>query len=209
MTMVANSRKVVKQEEVMHIDAETGEIKRDMITNTFMVGREPEYIKIYYTHVLADCMQPDGKMSRYIDFLISVAPYITYADEGEVFFVNKVVKQQIAKHLGVQERQITHYITDMVHLGMLKKLTRGMYHVNPLVIGKGKWQDIERLQYSWQHDALGDTTTVQADMQSDDGSQAKLKVKADDAKVRAALDDGKQTTIYDFLSDKEDSVKKI
>ena len=76
---------------------------------------------------------------------------MSYADigdqgGGQVIFVNKAMKDIIAKKLNLGIDSINKALSEFTKVGMFKRLTVGTYQVNPNIVGKGEWKDIKNIR---------------------------------------------------------------
>ena len=109
---------------------------------------EPDFVKLYI-----DCIcNFKGLRKGLSPIFIALLKYMTYADiedeyGGQVIAVNSYIKQQIAKSLGYTGiESINKALTDFVKAGLLKRIARGTFQVNPQIVGKGNWKDIKNIR---------------------------------------------------------------
>jgi hypothetical protein len=99
---------------------------------------EPNWKK-YYTKII--------KEHIFLAFL----PYMSYADAnsengGQVLFINKAMKNIIAKKLNIGLESINKAISEFTKAGLFKRLAVGMYQINPNIVGRGEWKDIKNIR---------------------------------------------------------------
>lgn len=109
--------------------------------------KEPDFVKLYLDCVL----QLKGLQKGLNPILIEFVKYMSYADinsvgGGQVIFMNKMLKETVAKSLGVSLKRIEQAITQFVKAGIFKRLAVATYQVNPNIFGKGDWSDIKNIR---------------------------------------------------------------
>lgn len=136
------------------VDTVTGEILRQESTQKIKTTTEPDFIKVYYKAMLA--VNNIDKMP--IDFVLALASVITYCNDNKpiYFHNNKTNRDLIAecclKRDGqpISDNMVSRYIKDAKDLGLLFETPhRGTYEVNPCMIAKGQWKNINKLQASF------------------------------------------------------------
>lgn len=132
------------EREEYNVDRETGEILSEKKETTEMgyVETEPQYIKIYL-----DCiLRFKGISSSFNPILLSLCKHMQYADQNQIVFVNKYIKEIICGECGVKIKRVEQAIKEFVDSGLLMRKARGVYLVNPYIISRGKWEDIKKLR---------------------------------------------------------------
>lgn len=79
---------------------------------------------------------------------IAFLEYMSYADTnniygGQIIYVNKAMKSAIANKTGLSIVSVNNAITEFVKKGLFKRVDVGTYQVNPNIVGRGEWKDIE------------------------------------------------------------------
>lgn len=141
--MAKRTEKKVFEEHI--VSQETGEI----ITSktVYNTQTEPEYVKLYI-----DCLFAVKGVRKGINpIFLAFLPYMSYADingqgGGQVIFINKAMKDIIAKKLGLGIDSINKALSELTKAGIFKRLTVGTYQVNPNIVGKGEWKDIKNIR---------------------------------------------------------------
>ena len=128
-----------------HIITENGELVSSK--TVYKTQTEPEYVKLYIDCILTVKGLRKGLNPIFLAFL----PYMSYADigdqgGGQVIFVNKAMKDIIAKKLNLGIDSINKALSEFTKVGMFKRLTVGTYQVNPNIVGKGEWKDIKNIR---------------------------------------------------------------
>jgi len=128
-----------------HIITQEGEVVSSK--TVYKTQTEPEYVKLYIDCVLTVKGLRKGLNPIFLAFL----PYMSYADingqgGGQVIFVNKAMKDIIAKKLNLGIDSINKALSEFTKAGIFKRLTVGTYQVNPNIVGKGEWKDIKNIR---------------------------------------------------------------
>lgn len=128
-----------------HIITQEGEVVNSK--TVYKTQTEPEYVKLYIDCILTVKGLRKGLNPIFLAFL----PYMSYADinnqgGGQVIFVNKAMKDIIAKKLNLGIDSINKALSEFTKAGLFKRLTVGTYQVNPNIVGKGEWKDIKNIR---------------------------------------------------------------
>lgn len=148
ITREKNTTFYSKEETV--IDQLTGEILSSTQTTIVKTSTEPDYIKVYYSTMLAFNQIQDVPVS----FVLSLSKYIEWTNEGKPMYItlNKRIKTEMMKDCDLSLPQIDRYIKKSVDNGLLFRTEfRGVYEVNPFMIAKGKWESIRKLQTNYDY----------------------------------------------------------
>lgn len=119
------------------VDQLTGEVLQER-SNVFSIEKlptEPEYIKLYVTEI----GRLHGLKSGHRDILLYVASMVAY--DGCVM-LNVRRKAQIAATLRIAAKSIDNALSEFVKAGLLIRLGRGDFELNPFLFGKGDWKSI-------------------------------------------------------------------
>ena len=146
-------KKITREEATTIVDLETGDIVRQINIKAGAVGREPDYIKIY-----TDCMLVLNKIDIALSpYIVAFARHMTYANHKNPDYrctvrTDEMVRQDVAAYCGVTDRRVKQAIKALVEAEVFipikinGKTKRGIYFVNPWVVGKGEWSDIKQLR---------------------------------------------------------------
>ncbi len=145
--MAKNTNRVLQEEVV--VDSQTGEVMRRKTTLQFK--KEPAYVKLYF-----DCLgvyiKNDGLSSSLNEMLIEVLKRCTYAEKGQIVHLDKYTKEQVCKASGKSMERMKQAIKTWQKNNILKRVSRGVYEINPFIFGKGEWRDIAHLQAKFNFD---------------------------------------------------------
>lgn len=114
--------------------------------------KEGDYLKVYkYTNTL---FAFKGIPLSYVPIIIEISRYMTYADEGQIVVLNKYIKDKIAETLNIKTDRINQSIKELKAFDVLRPTgARGVYAVNPFVVGCGDKVQIEQLRARFDFDA--------------------------------------------------------
>lgn len=119
------------------VDGLTGEVLQER-SNVFSIEKlpaEPEYIKLYVTEI----GRLHGLKSGHRHILLYVASMVAY--DGSVV-LNVRRKAQIAATLKISTKSIDNALSEFVKTGLLIRLGRSDFELNPFLFGKGDWKSI-------------------------------------------------------------------
>ena len=160
------------------VDVETGEIvsSSDTTITESYADREPDYIKLYIDTVLTF----KGITTALNPVLIALCKHMTYADRDQIVYVNAYTKSRIMEDTGLKLKRVEQAIRQFADAGIIMRVSRGVYRVNPNIIARGNWNDIKRLRATFDFV----TGSVQSDIQLGDeptdleGSRQTLEAEA-------------------------------
>lgn len=183
--MLRTNRKLYQE---VVADKETGEV----VTNKtlYRMNDEPDYIKLYIDTVFTFKGLRKGLNPIFLAFL----NHMSYAGAnekygGQVIFVNMAMKKMIAEQLGLGIDSINKALSEFVKTGVFSRLTVGTYQVNPDIVGKGHWADIQNIRATFDFG----NRTVKADVvHSEEQSMTENQ---------QALEDEFQTSMFDNQSE--------
>lgn len=138
--------RTVYEENTITFD-ENGEVKTTSNTQVIRAAKEPEYIKLYL-----DCVMVFKGLKKGLSpILIELTKYMSYADIGEIYggqviFMNKSLKELIARNLNVSVKRIEQALTHFVKSGIIRRIATSTYQMNPNIFGKGEWTNIKNIR---------------------------------------------------------------
>ena len=147
-----NHKKVYyeRQESTIVTDETTGEVisqsKRNVTSSK--LPDEPPFIKLYLDCL---CKFKDIQIS-FNSILIEFLKNASWANQdfngngGQVLYLNKMLKEYIAKKCNVSLKRVEQAITEFVKKGIMRRLGVGTYQFNPSLFGKGEWSDIYNIR---------------------------------------------------------------
>mgnify|MGYP001180218860 CR=1 FL=1 len=134
-----NKKKVSKTSQTISINHETGEIIESAETKTYVVDREPAYIKVYLDDIIRLNDLPKG-MARILMEMVKTMGY------NNVFVAYMPVKKHICEKLGIKIDYLNKCINTFHKKGLLIRKDRGVYIADPNLFAKGKWEEIKDLR---------------------------------------------------------------
>lgn len=102
----------------------------------FFMGKhiEPKFVKLYLDDI--DLIYGVGRSS--IEVLFELLHHMNY--EG-LITINTLVKKEICFKLKIKNQgSIANHLTKLVDQDILKRITRGVYMLNPYFAAKGDWR---------------------------------------------------------------------
>jgi len=139
-------KKAIFENTVRTIDS-NGELIEQTTTSVKIQSKEPDYIKLYL-----DCLCTFKGLNKALSpVLVAFCYFMTWADskhKNQVIFMNSYVKEQICEMTGLKIDRINKALKNIVDANIFIKIEgkRGVYNVNPWIIGKGDWNDIKELR---------------------------------------------------------------
>ncbi len=114
---------------------------------TYKLATEEDYVKIYNSgmHYLSDIPSDCWRL------LTILLPYMTYAERPDsptyrysmTIIISADLKKRITKAMGYKSvNAVSNLITELVDGGILHRLARSIFRVNPFVFGRGEYRDI-------------------------------------------------------------------
>lgn len=134
-----------------HYEArEDGRVVSHTYHNTFTIGSEEDYVKIYFAGLFymrdmpSDCMR----------LLIHMLPHARYAeppDSNMAEYSLSIVlypklKKDIAKTMGCKVGTISNLLTELVYGGILIRVVPSVYRLNPHLFGRGSVKDMGEMR---------------------------------------------------------------
>lgn len=121
-------------------------------------SKEPPYIKFYLDTV----MYLSDLQTRHANVLMAILKFAPFADfERQYIIINRRIKMQIAEAIGASESFVNHALADLAKGRILihddSSPRSSSYQINPHIIARGDWKDIEKLRLNIDFDARGKT----------------------------------------------------
>jgi hypothetical protein len=122
----------------------TGEVVHDTATvhSIERLPREPDYIKLYVDEI----GRLHGLQAGHREILLYVASMVGY--DGCVV-LNPRRKGQIAITLRISPRSIDNALSELVKAGLLRRLGKGDFELNPFLFARGDWRSIRERRESF------------------------------------------------------------
>lgn len=113
------------------------------ITDINTAPTEPNYLKLYIDD-LGLLNKLSGGETRALIHIAAIANY-----DGEVV-LPLVIKKRIAENSGIKVQSISDILTKLIKKGILKRIDKTLYLLNPDLFAKGKWREIREQRKAFQ-----------------------------------------------------------
>ncbi len=123
----------------LETDHLTGEITRHSSTVVQLnkLPPEPEYIKLY----IQDLGRLKGLQPSHREILVYVAACVGY--DGIITLTARR-RLSIAFTVGCNQRTVDNAVSEYVKTGIIRRVGRGEYELNPFLFAKGDWNSIRQ-----------------------------------------------------------------
>jgi hypothetical protein len=123
----------------------TGEVTETQQSQTFLVDREPDFVKLYVDDVIRLKDLPPASSKVLHAFLRTMG------------FNNLVpayspIKKLMAKELKITMNTLNKSIDNLYKKDIFIRIDRGLYMVDPNLFGKGRWGDIKDIRMTITYD---------------------------------------------------------
>lgn len=118
------------------------DVTKENVVSIRKMEDEPQYVKLY----IEDIGRILGLQDGHRRILLLVAASVDY--EG---IVSMAIgrKARIAATLGCTVKAVDNAVIEFAKQGILKRIGRGEYELNPNLFGKGAWRDIRERRQSF------------------------------------------------------------
>lgn len=116
-----------------------GEVMSETRSQVLQLPQEPEFVKLYVND-LASVLELDKGSGNVLYALLRLLTF-----EGYIC-INKFAKDRISKQLNLKDQSIRLYISNLCKKGILKRVGRAVYEINPDYFAKGDWKNIYRMR---------------------------------------------------------------
>jgi len=135
-------------------DPQSGELYSDTKYKSLLQSKEKEddYIKVYkYTTTV---FAFKGISLTLVPAVLEISKYMSYADAGQLVCFNKLMREQICNTLGVSIDRLNQLVRELRKADILRSTkARGVYAVNPFVVGAGPVTKIHELRAHFDFEA--------------------------------------------------------
>ncbi len=142
------------KETVDSFDPQTGEIFNNTKFKSYMVGKDKEddYIKVYkYTTTV---FAFKGISLALVPAMLEISKYMSYAETGQLVCFNKVMREQICETLDISVKRLDQIVKELKDADILRPAgARGLYAVNPFIVGAGNSTKIHELRAKFDYEA--------------------------------------------------------
>lgn len=131
----------VQDEEI--VDLLTGEVVKKRTKRIKKKSKQPDYIKIY----LDGIKHVEGRKIIVNDWFLDIMRLAPWADEDEQRFdISTFDKQCIMEKYNMKSDALKKNIEGLVTKKILLRIDSNIFKLNPEIIGKGDWNEIEELR---------------------------------------------------------------
>lgn len=135
-------------------DKETGEVVEHTEDKYKIVDKEPDYIKVYIEAMSKFVTAEELGMETGLLFeMAKRMPYSNSFDANQVAMVG-AIKQSIAKQLETSVSTIDVILNRLSKKGLIRRIGRGIYELNPIIFAKGPWLSIRKIQMEWSEEGI-------------------------------------------------------
>lgn len=127
------------------IDKTTGEVLAEEKITKVVLQTEPDFVKLY----LKDIARLKDLPPAADNVLWEILNNLQY---GNIFPAYGPVKKFMCRNLNMKMNTINKCIDNLYKKGILIRVERGMYLVDPNLFAKGKWEDIKNLRLVVDYD---------------------------------------------------------
>jgi hypothetical protein len=113
------------------------------ITDISTAPAEPNYLKLYVDD-LGLLNKLSGGETRALIHIAALANY-----DGEIV-LPLVIKKRVAEKSGVKVQSISDILTKLISKGILKRIDKTLYLLNPDLFARGKWREIRERRKAFQ-----------------------------------------------------------
>ena len=118
----------------------------EMKTRNVLVESEPPYVKLYLDDIV---MLHDLPKSCSDVLFALIKNSMTYSN---TLIINNYIKDEVVKMLGYKSRQsVSNAITKFIKADILRRISSGVYTLNPHLFARGAWKDIQCMRSEWLH----------------------------------------------------------
>jgi len=142
------TKRLVHQNTHIISDNTTGNISEVEQFTTHIVGREPDFVKMYIKDLgrMMDLNKSDDKI------LFSLLQTMGY---DNMIHIDMYTKKKIEEELSMPLNTINASIKNLYNAGILIRKAHGRYLVNPTLFARGKWEDIVKIRMEIEYSSEG------------------------------------------------------
>lgn len=141
------SKRITRQHSSTVI-TEDGVVKQVDINQTFLVDKEPDFVKVY----LNDIMQLSNLPKSSNKVLMALLAKTNYQNE---IILHPLVRKEVCAELSIAEVTFRKAVDQFVETGILTKKASNYYIANPYLFGKGSWENIRKIRLLVEYNEHG------------------------------------------------------
>jgi hypothetical protein len=149
-------KKIYHSEVTRNVDFKTGEITQEEITTKSFAEGEPDFVKLYIKDIirLKDLPPAADKV------LLEIIGQMGYKN---VFPAYAPIKRIMCQTLNMTMNTLNKSITQLHSKGILIRVEKGVYLVDPDLFARGRWEDIKSLRLVIEYDTKSGIKKLKSD----------------------------------------------
>jgi hypothetical protein len=135
-------------QEVNVITSQEDEVLKERRTQVGFFESEPPYVKLY----ISDIVKLSGLPIYVNDVLLHLVKNMGY---NNIVPMYKPIKELICNELGIKLNTINKAIQELNDKGILLRMHRGLYMLDPMIFGRGSWKDVKKIRMTIEYNEEG------------------------------------------------------
>lgn len=192
--VVSDRKKATRVNTTIITDSESGEIMQTEQVSTYLLPKEPEFVKLYVKDIgkMFDLTNSDDKV------LLCITKYMAY---NNMVCLIKPIKECMMQELKMPLNTLNDSIRNLSDSGIIVRKSIGVYQVNPNLFAKGKWEDIVKIRMEIEYSGEGKRiTNIVVENRNIELTEAIDVTKEDDKKLE---EDDRQMNLFDAIAQAE------
>lgn len=137
-------------------DSRTGEIIETEQFTTQVVGREPDFVKMYIKD-LSNIMELNKSDDKVLFSLLQCMGY------DNMILIDMYMKKKLEAELSMPLNTINASVKNLYNAGILLRQAHGRYLINPTLFARGRWEDIVKIRMEIEYSQAGRKITHHVD----------------------------------------------
>ena len=142
-----NKKRTLVSSTVAETD-ENGVVKRETTQKTTVQYKEPPFVKLYLEDI-SNLNSLSPSQNKVMRKLLSVMTY------NNIIPSYKSIKKLLSRDLGMPYQTFDSCIKGLYKKGILIRLDKGLYMMDPKYFGKGTWEHVDRIRMTIEYDLNG------------------------------------------------------
>ena len=151
------SKNYMHKTEIHSVEDAEGNIQtttKETLTK-FKRSEEPDYIKLYTEMWTQFNAVPTAYRGLFLELVTRMSyANATNSNESQIVYVLKQARENIMAKLGWKLAMLKKGLTELVKCNAIKRLSNGVYQINPSYAGKGEWKYNPKLQQGGIEDLI-------------------------------------------------------
>lgn len=166
-------------EKTTVLDSQSGEVIEETESiKTQMLEKEPNYIKLY-TDDVGRLFDLPGSTS---DVLAAIASHMAY--KTNIIVLYGPIKKVLMAELNMNANTFNKAVDTLYKAGMLIRISRACYMVDPQLYGSGSWNDVKKVRLSIEYNSDG-TKSVKTTLVKQMEDQKTVAIEEFDKQIKA------------------------